>query len=144
IEGAGADVLIARPLFSSHTEWSWAVGGGWQSTVQRIFRDAHLTSYTLPGVTVPPGPSPEAIPWQDPSPRDYEGPTVTRSFGWPHKNDFTPGAEINRDKYETADLSGYDPAVVQSFLSTGVPTSDTRVGPFIEWHNYQVDFLPVL
>ena len=69
---------------------------------------------------------------------------VVRSFGRSIKNDFRVAFSADRRVFRTDDLSGFDPRAVARFLDVFVPTSDTRVGPYLQWHTYSTKYLRVL
>jgi hypothetical protein len=137
IEGTTGDIMITRPLYSSRAEWSWAVGSGWTNAIARHFVEAKLANFTAQGET-------DKIPWEFRNRRFIETASITRSFGWTQKDDFTLGGEVNLNTFETDDLSAHSPTNVQQFLATAVPPSDKRIGPYVEWSHYRTDFLPML
>src|SRR5262249_4604973 len=89
-------------------------------------------------------PQRDAIPWQYRGRRFSEAAYVTRSFGWAAKNDLTFGAEMNLREYRPPIVPGLDPAAPREFEEVVMPTSDTRVGPFVQYHAYTSNFLRVL
>ncbi len=138
-EGSFGSASIARPLYSALTEWAWAVGVSWRDEVIRRYVNAHLSAYDAK-LGTPNG----RVPYEYRGQRITESAAVTRSFGWATKNDFTTGVELNRRGYHTGDLPGIDPAAVRQFVASRVPVSDTRAGPFVQWHGYKTDFVRVL
>ena len=140
-EGSYGSASIGRPLYSTRTEWAWSDGVAWHDEIKRRYADAHLVALpvTLPSGTV------VDVPYEYRSRSITDQVSVTRSFGWAVKNDFTFGAEMNRRSYETPPaLAQIDPAAVAQFVTKALPVSDTRVGPFAQWRGYKTDFLRIL
>jgi hypothetical protein len=151
LEGSTGSLAVTQPLYSARTEWAWAVGSVWRNEIIRRYQDAALY-YDANGV-----------PWQYRAERSAVGANVTRSFGWAIKNDFTLGAEMNLRNYHPPDVQvradtlgdvpvGY-PALpsrlpsaedVDAFTRAHVPTSDRRVGPFLQYRGYTSNYLRVL
>jgi hypothetical protein len=141
VEGSLGGLTIQRPLFSSVTDWVWSTGVVWDDEVFRNYINAHLATYDPCGA-----PSCDThIPYEYRSQRIIENAQITRSFGWEQKNDFTLGAEVNRnvDRVDE-DVSGFSPSAVAEFERTQVPVSDTRVGPYVQWRSYTTNFIRVL
>lgn len=140
-EGSFGDVTIERPLFSSLTEWAWSTGVVWDDEVFRNYINAQLATYdpcSAPSCN-------SGIPYEFRARKIIENAQLTRSFGWEQKNDFSVGAEINRNAYRVEeDTSAYSPIYVAEFERTQVPVSDTRVGPYVQWRSYTTDFARVL
>jgi hypothetical protein len=70
--------------------------------------------------------------------------SATRSFGTDIKHDITFGAEVSRSVFRTPDLSAFSPIAVSEFLETAVPRSDTRNGPFLQYHFFLNRFASLL
>jgi hypothetical protein len=138
-EGTSGSVTTGLPLYSATREWAWGVTTSWSDSVLRRYVNARLSYYDA-----------KATPFNDHIPFEYRGvaltetASLTRSYGWAHKNDFTVGAEINKRTYRTDDLSQYDPAAAAEFVARNVPVSDTRVGPYVQWQSYETDFVELL
>jgi hypothetical protein len=138
-EGSYGSIGVLHPLYSARTEWSFGVGASFSDLVRRRYVNAQVATYNAV-VT----PQPDAIPWQYHSRRFAEGAYVTRSFGWAVKNDVTFGAEMNLAAFRPPNLPGVDPRAISEFAAVNMPTSDTRVGPFIQYSGYTSDYLRVL
>jgi hypothetical protein len=140
-EGSLGEVKIERPVFSSVTDWVWSTGVLWDDEIFRNYINARLATYDPCG-------SPACnthIPYEYRSRRIIENAQVTRSFGWEQKNDFTLGAEINRNVDRVDEnTSSFAPAAVADFTRTQVPVGDTRVGPYVQWHSYTTNYIRVL
>ena len=132
-EGSFGTVSIQRPLFSADP-WAWITGVTWNDQVVRRFIDTTLDTF-----------GPNAIPYQYRQRSIRESAEATRSFGWRQKkNDITFGFEINRNLFHTEGDSSYPSSAVQSFVTQVLPVSDTRVGPYAQWHSYTSDFMRIL
>ncbi|MEO6574971.1 MAG: hypothetical protein ABIP89_14090, partial [Polyangiaceae bacterium] len=138
-EGSYGTLSIARPLYTSRTEWSWGTNVAWREDVARRYVNAKLAGFGTVGT-----PQADRIPWEYREQRYTNTYAVTRSYGWATKNDFTFGGELNRRAYRTGDLSRFDPASVTSFVNTALPVGDTRVGPFLQYRGYTTNFMRVL
>jgi hypothetical protein len=150
-EGTTGAVSIARPLFSAKTEWAWGTGVSWSDAILRRNINARLVGFDGSdnrGLTCIPSRPTEflkaaCIPVQYRGIGFTETAGVTRSFGWALKNDFTLGAEMNRRVYHTLDVSAFDPVAVDRFRQY-IPLSETRVGPYVQWHGYKTAYTRVL
>ncbi|WP_394839889.1 hypothetical protein LVJ94_23660 [Pendulispora rubella] len=148
-EGSYGIVSASRPLYSKYTEWSWGSQVAWRDEVLRRYigiKVARFNADATPGVN-------DAIPYQYRGRRYTSTHSITRSFGLDIKNDFTIGAEMNLRAYRTAfdaDLPDgaprpvFAPEAVAEFERRFMPRSDTRVGPFLQWHGYTNRFHRVL
>ena len=83
LEGGTVKTRIQRPLFSSRTEWAWSVDSSISNRIQRRYVDAEVATFTNPDTL-------ETSPWQWRERVFNEEASLTRSFGWAAKNDFTP------------------------------------------------------
>lgn len=143
-EGSFADLVIGRPLWSSRTEWAWKAGVSWRKEITRRYSDGQLARFALdpltdctrsPGLCVPDAFRTEVL---------KASASLTRSFGWALKRDFTLGFQAQRLRYGLPDLTGYDPATVDAYDRARVPVSDDRVGPYVQMQIYSTNFLRVL
>jgi hypothetical protein len=152
-EGSTGSLAVAQPLYSAQTEWAWAVGSLWRNEIVRRYQDAKLFFDR------------KGVPWEYRANRSAAGANVTRSFGWATKNDITLGAEMNirayrppvvavRTERTLADVGTRDHPSPESllpseedvadFATAHVPTSDRRVGPFLQYRAYTSNYLRVL
>jgi hypothetical protein len=131
LEGSSGELLAYQPLYSGRTEWGWASSVQWDQEINRRFVNAQETLFE------------KAVPWEYAVRRYLAQESVTRSFGWDVKHDFSVGAMADLREYPTSDLAAYDPALVAQFVTAAVPRSDKRLGPFVEYHGYQNRFLRV-
>jgi hypothetical protein len=132
LEGSYGQLLGYQPLFSAKTEWAWDSLVSWDQEIARRFVNAKEATYQ--GV----------VPWEYAIRRYVAEESVTRSFGWATKHDFSLGAQVDLRRYSTGSLTGYDPALVQRFVGQAVPRSDDRVGPFLQYHGYESSFVRLL
>ncbi len=135
VEGSFGAVQVVRPFRSSRSPWSWFAAVDWRSEMSRKFFGGDLRTFTTPaGVALP-------FEWQ--SERERGTAAVTRSVGWRDKHDFTVGLAATRERYRlpSATQSAGEPAVRAFRDAAGVPASNARAGPFLQWHEYTSDFL---
>ena len=149
-EGSFGSLSAIQPLYSPLTEWAWGVQGTWANEVVRGYTNAelgcHVAGYVEtfscdPTATVAAN---QLIPLQYRAIVVLANAYVTRSFGFKYKNDITFGAEASEYKYDTFDLSAYDPAAAAAFQSEIIPVGDRRFNPFVQWESYTSDFMRVL
>jgi hypothetical protein len=136
-EGSYGNLIAAYPLWSTRTDWSAEARVQWRNDVFRGYSNgrAIFDRRRVPGD--------DNIPYEIKRRVLLARAEVLRSFGWALKNDVTLGFQTHAFKYETRDLSTYDPEAVTAFNAL-VPRSDTRVGPYVQWHTYKNDYLRVL
>ncbi|MDB4997556.1 MAG: hypothetical protein JWM74_4988 [Myxococcaceae bacterium] len=140
LEGSFGTVSISRPQYSTHVEWSWGAAVSWRDEVLRRYVDARLATFNA-----------RATPERDLLPYEYRGKrytntyAATRSFGRTTKNDISFGAEVNHRSYRTTQSAlGINPIVVDEFVRTQMPVSDSRAAPFVQWRGYNTEFMRVL
>lgn len=138
-EGSFGTLSVGQPLYSTLTEWSWDITGSWLSEVTRRYVNGKLGVFDARSTV-----QPDNIPFEYGSRVLALVPSVTRSFGWGAKHDFTVGVDASRRVYRTFDLSAYGPVAVSAFQEQVVPVSDTKVGPFVQVRAYRTDYLRVL
>jgi hypothetical protein len=150
-EGSAGALGVSHPLYSARSEWAWAVGSLWRHEILRRYENAKLVF------------DPKGVPWAYRAERSAVGGNITRSFGWAMKNDITFGTEMNIRVYHPPDVLTRTspisqgepdyrtrgqviplPSDVASFTASNVPTSDTRVGPYLQYRGYTSNFLRVL
>jgi hypothetical protein len=144
-EGTTGGITAGQPLYSPLTEWAWDAQTTWQDQVQRRYVNAALGLYTDP-VTG------KSIPFAFRSLQFNTQYTLTRSFGWTTKHDFTLGISVVRSGYPTTpqELLGslppgtYDLQTARDFIANEVPVGDNRVGPFVQYHTYSKQYARLL
>jgi hemolysin activation/secretion protein len=138
-EGSSMGISVAKPLYSTRTEWAWDASAGYSVGVSRRYSNAQVLLFDSRFT-----PQRDNIPIEYKS-RSFSGEaSLTRSFGWAIKNNFTLSANAVTATYETFDLSKFDPRAAQSFRTNFLPTSEQRVYPQLSWHTFQNDYLRTL
>ena len=140
-EGANIALSVAKPLFSTRTDWGWDADIGYSSGVSRRYSNAQVLLFDSRRT-----PERDNIPWQFRAQSFSSSASLTRSFGWAVKNNFTLSANAVTTNYESFDLpaSRYNPVAVAAFKSLALPTSENRVYPALGWHSFQNDFVRTL
>jgi hypothetical protein len=135
VEGSQGSVLAGQPLYSGLVDWAWDASVAWQDAILRRYSNAHVFQYVAAtGGSVP----------SEYRSRQYVTTyELTRSLGWKDKHDVTMGAGIDRSEY-LVDFPGVDPRTVADFVASSVPVSDTRVGPFAQYHAYTKRYVRVI
>jgi len=136
-EGSYGNLIVAYPQWSTRTEWSAEGRAQWRDDVARVYSNgkAIFDRRDVPGN--------DNIPYEFRRRTLLARANVLRSFGWALKNDVSFGFQAFAFDYRTRDLSQYDPAAVAAFQRR-IPNSDTRIGPYVQWHTYKNDYLRVL
>ena len=140
IEGSFGDFQYGLPLYSTRQKWSWGAVASWHHEVSRRFIGTTQATFDR-------DPDDEVI---DGIPYEWNSEVIagrvsaTRSYGLDVKNDVTFGAEAQRGVFRAPDLSAYDPAAAAAFVDSELPVSDTRNGPFVQYHLYLNDFASLL
>jgi hypothetical protein len=135
-EGSTGSLVAGQPLYSIVGDWAWTANAGWTDVVTRRYVNAHLSGYTDTATG-------KTIPYEYRSREYVTGYTLTRSFGCQTKHDVTLGFGIDRQVYRS-DAVGADPQTVADFVRTRVPTSDTRVGPSLQYHGYSSRYVRLI
>lgn len=120
LEGGDATTRIARPLFSSRTEWSWSFQSRAVNRIRRRYVNAEVAKFQ------------DRTPWQWRERLLDEEANLTRSFGWAAKNDFTLGVGFSHARYDADD---------PEFQRIAAPIGEDRAGPYLQWRTYRSDFL---
>jgi hypothetical protein len=136
LEGTYGHLVAGEPLFSGSTPWAWDARVAWRDVLYRLYSNAQLAQYSdaATGASVP-----VQYRYRTYS-ANYE---VTRSFGWDVNHDFTAGVSLTRAVYQDQ-FPGVDARTVADFRAAYEPVSDTTVGPFLQYHTYQMRFLRVI
>ena len=138
-EGSFGSLAYGQPLFSTQTKWAWDGSMNWNQGIHRRFIGATVAMFVDPSE-----PGSAGIPYvyrQDILGGEYG---VVRSFGQVDKNDLRFAFQVDRRVYRTLDTLGADPHVVASFRDTAIPTGDTKLGPYVQWHSYSTRFARLL
>lgn len=135
-EGTYGQLVAGQPLFSGKTPWAWDSSVAWQDVIQRRYENAQPVYFYDPDTG-------QAVPFQYRSrvfAANYE---VTRSFGWDVNHDFTFGVGLSRGVYQVG-FPTANPKTLADFARAAVPVSDTRVGPSVQYHTYEMRFVRVI
>jgi len=144
VRDGGTSVIAGQPLYSGVAKWSWDSRVFWEDFIARRYVNAGERTYKDPAAgptTV--CPSAQCIPFEYRAREYLAAYEVTRSLGWDTKHDVTLGAGISHNVFRTS-FPGADPRTVASFVATYVPVSDTRVGPWVQYHSYAKRYLRVI
>lgn len=139
LEGSFGSFQYGLPLYSTRQKWGWGAVASWRHETARRFVGTTLATFDA-----------DATDEEDGIPFVYESEVIagrasgTRSLGVDVKHDFTFGAEASRSVFRAPDLGEFDGAAVQEFVDEAVPTSDTAIGPFVQYHLYFNDYVSLL
>ena len=136
-EGSFGGVIAGLPLYSPHSEWAWDAGANWVDYTFRQFTGVNVQAYMDPTTH-------QSVPNAFHAQNFGTQYTLTRSFGTAIKNDFTIGASMARSAYTIPATPNVSSQTEQDFAKALVPLSDTRVGPFLQWHTYAKRYTRVL
>ena len=137
-EGSYGTLVAGEPLYAGNTEWAWDGTVSWQDVFLRRYVNAQLSAFVDPQTK-------QRLPFEYHARTTGATYEVTRSFGWDVDHDFTLAAGINRAVYEVPTPgAGVSATTVSDFQNQYVPLSDTRVGPSLQYHTYDMRFLRVI
>jgi hypothetical protein len=134
-EGTFGDARVERPLFSTRAPWAWGTGVSWRDEVFRRYTNARVATFDTDAGSLP-------FLWR--SRRVEQNTSLTRSYGWARKNDFTVGTMVVHDLYRIPNADDLSPVVVEQFRRMMLPVGETRLHPFAQWRSYGNDFLRIL
>lgn len=137
-EGTYGQVFVSTPQVTATQEWVWGTGVSWRNEIVRRYVGGALATYDAPGTT-----EVERIPDAFRARSLTQASSIGRSFGLAHKRDVAFGFELNVKRYLGIDAEQLDPRVVDEYLGSRVPRSDTRVAPFAQARLYESRFLRV-
>jgi hypothetical protein len=136
LEGTYGHLVTGEPLFSGSTPWAWDASVAWHDVIYRRYSDAQLVQFNDKATG-------GSMPFQYRYRTYFANYELTRSFGWDVNHDFTAGVNVTRAVYQDQ-FSGVDARTAADFRATFEPVSDTTVGPFLQYHTYQMRFLRVI
>jgi hypothetical protein len=144
-EGSYGALVAGEPLFAGDTQWSWDTDVAWYDVYYRRYVNAQLSYFAdTTSNQTPTCPGPQCLPFQYHWRQYSELAELTRSFGWDVNHDFTLAAGMTRSDYQVPSTPGVSPKTVQDFQNLYVPVSDTRVGPSLAYHTYEMRFVRVI
>lgn len=146
LQGSFGSFEYGKPLYSTRTKWSWKSSLEWNHSVAR-------PAGTL-GTSVCSAKSPALLDFAVTKERDnvpyrywqdiLEGElSAKRSFGVWFNNDIAFGLEARRRNFTLFEEAKVSPQIESEFHRI-IPTSNTRISPFLELHAYKNDFLRVM
>jgi hypothetical protein len=146
VEGSTGTFQYGKPLYSTRTKWAWVTAAAWSEGIVRPAgtlgrsicsddRAVPLDFASTRGI--------DNIPYQYHQDVIAGQAAIVRSFGSVFKHDISFGVETDRRVYEPPDLSAH-PQVVRNQFNGLIPVSDTRISPFVQFHEYHNKFLRVL
>jgi hypothetical protein len=135
LEGYTTGLSITRPLYTTRSALGWSVSGSVADQMSRRFSNGKLVLFGERAV-----PREQRVPFEYGREAQVFNASLTRSYGWAHKFDITAGLTFDRKRFVAPDLSDKDPATVERFLTTRVPRSDTRVGPYVQLRAYTTNY----
>ncbi|HEY2510846.1 MAG TPA: hypothetical protein VGI39_08320, partial [Polyangiaceae bacterium] len=114
-EGSYGGLIARQPLFSAKTNWAWDSTVAWDDEITRRYVNAVEAGYRAPSSSGLPASPRSIVPWEYKTRTFDVQESVTRSFGWHLKHDFTLGVTGDLLSYgPTAALSAYDPTAVSA------------------------------
>jgi hypothetical protein len=141
-EGTYGQVFASTPQVTAWQTWVYGTGVTWRNEIVRRYVGGRLATYDAPSTT-----DVEILPDAYRARLLTQQMSVGRSFGLAHKMDFLFGLELNVRRYTFLApellLDPQDKQVVEEYLGSRVPRSDTRVAPFAQAHFYESRFLRV-
>jgi hypothetical protein len=140
LEGSYGGLSAYQPIFSAKTEWAWDSLVTWDEQITRRFVGVQEAEFQA---TVG-GPN-DVAPWEYHTRQYLAQESITRSLGYAVKHDLSLGGYVSLNDYRsTAAQDGVSPAALAQFESYVLPRSDDRVGPFVQYHGYEMRFIRVL
>ncbi|MFP6684133.1 MAG: hypothetical protein VB934_05440 [Polyangiaceae bacterium] len=130
-EGSFGSFQYGLPLFSTQQRWSWGSHVLWHQETTRRHVGIALARFDA-----------LSTPQDDAIPHEYDTDilagqfSVTRSFGTSIKHDLRVGVSVQRSVFRAHDLSAYEAEAQREYVDTILPVSDTRNGPFVQYHLY--------
>ncbi len=136
-EGSYGGLLVGEPLYSPRSRWAWDGSVTWSNLISRRFIDLDVAEYRDPKT-------------HQLVPEDFRGQvydtqySLTRSFGSAVKQDVSLGASVSRTVYSLLPPPGATAQTLADYSAAFVPLSDTRVGPFVQYHTYSKRYVRLL
>jgi hypothetical protein len=136
-EGANIALSAGKSLYSTKSEWAYDGDIGFSSGISRRYSSAQVLLFDSRAT-----PQRDNIPWQYRSEAFSASASLTRSFGWGFKNNFSLSANASTANYSPFGIpAGTDPAARAAFERLALPTSENRVYPSIGWRTFKNDFV---
>jgi hypothetical protein len=138
VEGTFGSVFVSTPQLSVDQKWLWGVGTTWRNEIVRRYVAAEQATFDADVTN-----EDDRIPDGYRARRFTHNGTLARSFGRARKVDIAFGAELNVRRFHGLDPTAFDARVVEEYRSKRVPTSDTRVGPWVQARAYEGRFVRI-
>ena len=136
-EGGYGSFSYRLPLLSTDQRWGFGTNAYvFQGTTRRYVgvRTALFDARATPGEF-------DAIPIAYHTDRQVGGFEVVRSFGGSVRNDVSLGIEADRRRYSHDRAADVAPEAAREFVRVWLPTSDTRISPFVQLRTREERFL---
>lgn len=148
-EGTYGSFSYGQPLYSIRTKWAWGGSLSWDQQIVRRFIAGLPTAYDPASAScvIAAGTGAAAYDHQR---CQYHRDSVsgsygaTRSWGTALKHDLGFGISTSRRQYRTLDLSGLTRDQQAAYVQEYVPVSDSKTGPYLEYHTYSTRYFDVL
>ncbi len=132
-EGSFGNFYYGLPRYAETQLWSYGTALTWSDSIARVSlstdpKDPLATSKVL-------GYHAEHY---------EEVVSATRSYGRRHKFDLTFGLEADRRAYQSRAPVDTEPALRERFEQNEIPLSDTRIGPFVQFSQYDNEFMKTI
>jgi hypothetical protein len=140
-EGSAGGISVGQGLYSTRTDWAWDADVSYAVGVARRYSNAQVFLFDSRRT-----PERERIRFQYKSRSVNASASLTRSFGWAFKNNFSLGFNASAADYSLfeQDLVGVNPLAVQDFTNRVLPTGESRVYPSLSWSTFTTNFLRTL
>lgn len=140
-EGSAMSASVGQGLYSTRTEWAWGSSVGYSTAVSRLYTNAALAVFAPRDQA---GNVVDRIPVAYRSSSVSASASVTRSFGWALKNNFSLSLNAGTASVEGIGLEGKNPSAVAAFRRRFLPVGEDRIYPALSWATFRTDFLRTL
>ncbi|MEB2311469.1 MAG: BamA/TamA family outer membrane protein [Sorangiineae bacterium] len=137
-EGSSGSFSYGKPLYSVESRWAWNAKAVWKTNIERYYIGSVPRTYDSPLTQ-----DDDRIPYQYSADSWFGAYELTRSFGREFKHDVSVGAEAIRQRFRAEPTRGANPIAARDFAETEVPTSDTRLSPYLQVDTYTPRYLRV-
>jgi len=140
-EGSAGGISVGQGLYSTRTDWAWDADVSYAVGVARRYSNAQVFLFDSRQT-----PERERIRFQYRSRSLTASASLTRSFGWALKNNFSLSFNATTADYSLfeQDLAGVNPVAVRDFTSRVLPTGESRIYPSLSWSTFTTNFLRTL
>lgn len=140
-EGSSIGLSAGQGLYSTRAAWAWDVDVGYSVGVSRRYSNAQVFEFDSRRTR-----EREHIPFRYKSRTFGASASLTRSFGWAFKNNFSLSFNASTADYGLfdGDLVGVNPIAAADFKNRALPTSESRVYPSLTWSSFTTNYLRTL